>query len=56
MRSHGVPNFPDPNFSGGNVSFPIPPSTDTHSTQFNEARQTCQKLIPAGLPYSGSEG
>ena len=56
MRSHGVPNFPDPNFSGGNVSFPIPSSTDTHSTQFNEARQTCQKLIPAGLPYSGSEG
>jgi hypothetical protein len=56
MRSHGVPNFPDPNFSGGNVSFPIPSSTDTHSTQFNEARQTCQKLIPAGLPESGSEG
>jgi hypothetical protein len=56
MRSHGVPDFPDPNFSGGNVSFPIPSSTDTHSRQFDEARQTCQKLIPAGLPYSGSEG
>jgi hypothetical protein len=56
MRSHGVPDFPDPNFSGGNVSFPIPSSTDTHSTRFNEARQTCRKLIPAGLPYSGSEG
>ena len=56
MRSHGVPNFPDPDFSGGNVSFPIPSSTDTHSTQFNEARRTCQKLIPPGLPYSGSEG
>ncbi len=56
MRSHGVPNFPDPDFSGGNVSFPIPSSTDTHSTQFNEARRTCQKLIPPGLPDSGSEG
>jgi hypothetical protein len=56
MRSHGVPNFPDPNFSGGTVSFRIPASIDTNSTQFTQAQQTCQKLIPAGLPYSGSGG
>jgi hypothetical protein len=56
MRSHGLTNFPDPVFSGGSVSFPIPSSIDTSSTQFTQARQTCEKLIPAGLPDSGSRG
>jgi hypothetical protein len=56
MRSHGITNFPDPTFSGGNVNFPIPSSINSNSTQFNQARQTCQKLIPAGLPDSGSAG
>jgi hypothetical protein len=56
MRSHGITNFPDPTFSKGDVEFPIP-SRDTHSARFTQARQACQKLIPAGLPYSGgSEG
>ena len=57
MRSHGITNFPDPVFSGGGVSFTIPSSSiDTRSPQFTQARQTCQRLIPAGLPYSGSGG
>jgi hypothetical protein len=56
MRSHGITNFPDPVFSGGNVDFPIPSSINSGSTRFNQARQSCQKLIPAGLPYSGSGG
>jgi len=56
MRSHGITNFPDPVFSGSNVSFPIPSSINSNSTQFNQARQTCQRLIPAGLPDSGSAG
>jgi hypothetical protein len=56
MRSHGITVFPDPVFSGGGVSFPSPPSgVDTSSPQFTRARQICQRLIPAGLPYSGSE-
>jgi hypothetical protein len=54
MRSHGITSFPDPAFSGGSVHFPIPSSIDTNSTRFTQARQTCEKLIPAGLPYSGS--
>ena len=54
MRSHGITNFPDPVFSGGSVSFPIPSSIDTSSTRFTQARQTCEKLIPPGLPYSSS--
>ena len=56
MRSHGITNFPDPTFSGGSVNFPIPSSIDTRSQRFTQARQTCAKLIPAGLPYSGSGG
>ena len=54
MRSHGITNFPDPVFSGGTVHFPIPSSIDASSTSFTQARQTCERLIPAGLPYSGS--
>ena len=53
MRSHGITSFPDPVFSGGGVSFPRTPSIDTSSQQFTRARQICQGLIPAGLPYSG---
>jgi hypothetical protein len=56
LRSHGITNFPDPVFSGGSVHFSIPPSINTDSTQFKQAQLICQKLIPAGLPDSGSRG
>jgi hypothetical protein len=56
MRAHGITNFPDPLFSGGSVRFPIPSGINSSSAQFNQARRTCQKLIPAGLPDSGSAG
>ncbi|MGA9876752.1 MAG: hypothetical protein WBQ21_13185 [Solirubrobacteraceae bacterium] len=57
MRSHGITKFPDPAFSAGRVEFPGIDKIDTNSPQFIQARQTCQNLIPAGLPYSsGSEG
>ena len=56
MRAHGITNFPDPVFSGGGVSFTEPPGIDTNSPQFIQANQTCRKLIPAGLPDSGSGG
>jgi len=52
MRSHGITGFPDPVFADGGVKFPIPSGMDTNSPQFLQARQTCEKLIPAGLPYS----
>jgi hypothetical protein len=54
LRSHGFTNFPDPVFSAGGVHFTIPPSINTNSTQFEQAKLICQKLIPAGLPESGS--
>ena len=54
MRSHGIANFPDPLFSNGSVTFVAPPGLETTSAQFTHAQDTCKKLIPAGLPYSGS--
>jgi len=54
MRRHGVPDFPDPRFQNNNVTFNIPSSIDTNSSPFRSAEATCQKLIPAGLPYSSS--
>jgi hypothetical protein len=56
MRSHGIASFPDPAFSGGSVTFPIPSGIDTTSQRFIQARQICAKLIPVGLPYHGSGG
>jgi len=56
MRSHGVADFPDPSFSGGGVRFLIPSGIDPSSPQVTQARHTCQRLIPAGLPYSRSDG
>jgi hypothetical protein len=52
MRDHGIVGFPDPAFSGNQVDFPIPGGMNTKSTQFLRARETCEMLIPAGLPYS----
>jgi hypothetical protein len=54
MRSHGFTNIPDPVFSGSSVHIPLPSSVDTSSPQFVQAVHTCEKLIPSGLPYSGS--
>ena len=52
MRSHGINGFPDPKFSDGNVTWPIPPSMNTKSMQFLRAREICEMLIKEGLPYS----
>jgi len=49
IRAHGVPNFPDPTFTGGHV-FNIPGSISRSSPVVLRAAHTCVKLIPAGLP------
>jgi hypothetical protein len=56
MRSHGVPNFPDPTFENNSVEFINTTPIDTNSPQYKSALATCQKLIPAGLPYSSTSG
>lgn len=42
MRSHGVPNFPDPNRDG---TFPTPAGLNPNSTQVQSAQQTCESLV-----------
>jgi hypothetical protein len=54
MRSHGVPNFPDPDSKGrikitsGKSSNGQKTGVDVNSPQFKRARQACQKLLPNG--------
>lgn len=57
MHSHGVTNFPEPSFFGGSVEFQgLGHLPGVGSPLFKRAFDTCQKLIPAGLPYSGGSG
>lgn len=56
MRSHGFPNFPDPTFHDGTVSFYTRSPIDTGSSQYKRALAICERLIPKGLPYSISSG
>jgi hypothetical protein len=62
MRSHGVPNFPDPEFhhSGGGVGIRIgskkggPSGIDPNSPQFRAAQKACQSDLP--LPPGAKGG
>jgi hypothetical protein len=55
MRSHGITNFPEPVFQNGQVEFPLLSHlVDLNSPQFAQAYHVCDKLIPPGLPDSGS--
>jgi hypothetical protein len=54
MRDHGFADFPDPVFSGGGVRFTLPPDINKNSPTVAAAITVCQKLIPTGLPYSGT--
>jgi len=49
MRTHGVPNFPDPKVSGNGVQIQIKKSSgiNPQSPQFQKARSTCQPLMAA---------
>lgn len=67
MRSHGVPDFPDPpsGSGGGNLiqessRGSISVTVDGHKLNvsgpaFQRAMQTCQKLQPQGPPISGAQ-
>jgi hypothetical protein len=48
IRSHGIPNFPDPTFSGGGVHVVLK-GISPHSPQVRAAEEACQSLIPGGL-------
>jgi hypothetical protein len=55
MRAHGVPNFPDPQTSGGGFRFHIGPGSDINpqSPAFRSAQTSCKHLLPGGGPPSG---
>lgn len=49
MRSHGVPNFPDPKFEGGGVRMSLhagPGAINPQSPQFQAAQKACQGDLP----------
>jgi hypothetical protein len=59
MRAHGVPNFPDPNISGGGVRLTIrggPSGIDPNSPQFKAAQKTCQSDLPRPPGVKGGPG
>jgi len=53
MRRHGVHDFPDPDFSGGGISFRIHGSPGSDLTRnspiFKAAWQACQRYVPGKL-------
>jgi len=44
MRTHGVPNFPDPKLVPGGFELQLPPHTNPNSPQITAAQRTCTKL------------
>jgi hypothetical protein len=53
IRSHGIPNFPDPTFSGGGVHI-AHQGLNESSPAFKAAVQACESLIPGGVHGAGS--
>jgi hypothetical protein len=49
MRSHGVPNFPDPS-SGGGIRIQAGSGVNPQSPAFKAAQAKCAKLLPRGRP------
>jgi hypothetical protein len=53
MRSHGVPDFPDPKQTSKGVIVSIP---DDDSPQFRSALKSCRSLLPdGGVPSPGEQ-
>jgi hypothetical protein len=49
MRSHGVPNFPDPQAGASNAKFPSAQQLQVSSSQLSTAENACQRLLPVGV-------
>jgi hypothetical protein len=54
MRSHGIPNFPDPSVvnGGGAIGQQLPPGLTPSSPQFQAANQACRQYQPGGRSSS----
>jgi hypothetical protein len=51
MRTHGVPDYPDPTFLSGGVRIQFPPNIDPNSPAFENAAKECNG--PVGLKRGG---
>jgi hypothetical protein len=49
MRSHGVPNFPDPQAGASNAKSPSAQQLRVSSAQLGTAENACQRLLPVGV-------
>jgi hypothetical protein len=49
VRSHGVPNFPDPQAGASNAKFPGAQQLRVSSSQLSTAENACQHLLPVGI-------
>lgn len=49
MRTHGVPNFPDPSAQGG-IHISSRSGIDPFTPAFKAAQSACSKLLPGGGP------
>jgi hypothetical protein len=54
MRSHGVPNFPDPD-SHGTITITVSTSLNPSSPLFQRAESDCQHLLPPGKTLSQAQ-
>jgi hypothetical protein len=51
MRTHGMPNFPDPTFpSTGGIRLEFPPGITPQSPAFQQAATDCKFPVPRGTP------
>jgi hypothetical protein len=53
MRSHGIPNFPDPS-AGGGIHISSGSGINPQAPAFQSAQNACSKLLPGGGPGRGS--
>lgn len=54
MRSHGVPDFPEPTDTNGQISFDGPPGLG-RTPDFQSAQQTCSLSVYGTTPIQGSQ-
>jgi hypothetical protein len=47
MRTHGVPNMPDPTSAGRGVGLGLPAGVDPNSPQYQSAEAACRSLQPS---------
>jgi hypothetical protein len=52
MRTHGLPDFPDPVVNANGIEFRGPAGFGPNSPQFQSAQRACKNLMP-GLPGGG---